>query len=700
LQEASATGRGEATARGEWIAIAALVVLALLLRLWNLGFLGLVADEGHQALAVQGILAHGYPLLPSDTIYLRGLPFLYAEALVARIVGVTPLALRLPSAIFGALSVALVFALARRMWGSRVAFIAAGITAFSLWELEMSRYARMYTLLQLSFLGAALAFYRGYMTPDSRARPLAFAWAALAILTHQLGLLILGWFVLPLALPPGNRPRDLHGRGLLRLFAPAAGLAVLWFVFHQIEGQLLIRGLTSPPGPDEARGSGVLATVLHFLQDHVLVPPFLLFFERLSADPGIVALAVAIAFLAALPSLAALVRPGRRLESLWALALLGLVFANQIGLGLSVLVAYWIFVPDARQALRRSPLLPAIIGAAVLALTWAGYIAARPEARDPGWGGPRPVLEVLFGYPPVGSRVLSWFMAGWPVMTGIVLVTFAVMITRFVHDRRRTACLALPGFVILLLVAGCLPREMYNESRYHFHLYPFVLIGFAVAVDVLARGVADGIDTFTAILGQSFRTKPLATALLSALFALAGSPDLAPGAIALFVNRDYTTPVDPVRAVLSWRPYATFHQDHEGPALRVRAELAPGDRVVVSGPTYWASIYYYYLSGRVDYAVTEKADRLYRDGQVTHHVTGIPCINSPAGLAAMLEAERDHRVWILGDLNLLSRSNRHFSPEMKQALSALLLPPLYLGRDHDTVVARRDALSDRAGSSP
>jgi hypothetical protein len=79
-------------------------------------------------------------------------------------------------------------------------------------------------------------------------------------------------------------------------------------------------------------------------------------------------------------------------------------------------------------------------------------------------------------------------------------------------------------------------------------------------------------------------------------------------------------------------------------------------------------------------------------------VTGVRCLITPAELAAMLTAEADHRIWFLGDLNLLSESNRHFSPEMKQALAALLLPPLYLGRDHDTVVARRDPAAVTAGS--
>jgi MFS family permease len=472
---------------------------------------------------------------------------------------------------------------------------------------------------------------------------------------------------------------------------PVLALGALWLVFHQIEGRLLIRGLEPAPMPGVApHAPGVLGQAHHFLHDHLLVPPFLLALERRSTDPGVVGLALGILTVSALAVLPGLVRPGKRLLGLGALVVLALAFANLIGFALAVLAILLVLFPGAAAAIRQRPLWPAFAGSLALAVLWGGFLIFQPAARDPGFGGPRPIAEVLGGYPPVAQRVLSWFLAGWPVMTLVVLITLAAMLIRFSADRRRTSSLLLPGFVILPLLATCISREIHNESRYHFHMYPFILIGFAVAIDLAARVVAEGLDSLTAILGQSFRTKPLATGLLATLFALAGSPDLAPGAIALFVSRDYTTPVDPIRSVLSWRPYATFHQDHEGPALHVLAELAPGDRVVVSGPTYWASIYDYYLGGRVNYAVTERPERLLKDGHVVHHVTGARCITSPAELDSMLAAESSHRIWILGDLNLLRNTNRHFSPPMKRALARLLLPPLFLGRDHDTVVARLD----------
>jgi hypothetical protein len=688
-----ASASGAAMSSAERLGIAGMLLVAFGLRLWNLGSLGLVGDEGHQALAVAGILKYGYPLVPAGTIYLRGGPYLYVEALFAALGGgVSPLTLRLPSALFGTLAILMVFLLARLLKGPRVAFIAAFLTACSLWELEMSRYARMYTLLQLAYLGTAWAFVRGYVRGELRARLLTFAWAALAILTHQLGLFVLCWFALPLALPPESLPADLRqGRGKLRLLTPVLALGAFWLVYHQIQARLLIRGLASAPSPSVAPPApGFLGQAHEFLHDHVLVPPFLLALERRSTDPAVVGLALGILTVSAMVVLPGLIRPGKRLLTLGALVVLALAFANLIGFALAVIAILMVLFPGAAAAIRQRPLWPAFAGSLALAILWSGFLIFQPAARDPGWGGPRPIAEVLGGYPPVAQRVLSWFLAGWPVMTVVVLITLAAMLIRFCADRRRTSSLLLPGLVILPLIATCLSREIHNESRYHFHMYPFILIAFAVAIDLAARAVAEGLDTLTAILGQSFRTKPLATGLLAVLFALAGSPDLAPGAIALFVSRDYTTPVDPIRSVLSWRPYATFHQDHEGPALHVRAELAPGDLVVVSGPTYWTSIYDYYLGGRVNFAVTERPERLFRNGHVVHHVTGVRCLTSPAELDSMLVAESGHRIWILGDLNLLGNTNRHFTPPMKQVLTKLLLPPLYLGRDHITVVSRLD----------
>ena len=82
--------------RSLWI-LGAIVVVAAVLRLWRLGALGIVSDEDLSILAVDGILAHGYPLLPSGMIYLRLGWFGYLIAASAAAFGHEEFWLRLPA---------------------------------------------------------------------------------------------------------------------------------------------------------------------------------------------------------------------------------------------------------------------------------------------------------------------------------------------------------------------------------------------------------------------------------------------------------------------------------------------------------------------------------------------------------------------------------------------------------------------------
>ena len=699
---------GSSGVSAERIALGMLLVVALGLRLVNLGKLGLVADEGHQALAVEGILAHGVPVVPSGNIYLRGGPFLYAEAAAAALDRVSEFTLRLPAALFGVLAVWFTFLYGRLLFGRRVGWIAALLAAFSLWELEMSRYARMYTLLQWSFLGTAIFVYTGYLRGVRRHRPIAWAFAALACVVHHLGLFALLALAVPLFLPAGVLPADLHGRGKLRFLVPAVLVAVFWAAFHHFESGLMVRAHARVSGPAafEPSVSTFADPVLGTVRENFLVPPFLLAIERLHPDRVMIALALALALACALPALRALLAPGRRLKALWALAILGASFLNLFLVAIGLAAVYPVVFAGAREDLRRRPLGAALAGSAALAVFWTVYLLIHPEARDPGWGGPRPIATVLFGYPPLKARVLDWFLVGWPLMTWLVIATFVILLIRFVADRRRVHGLYACALVILPLLATSVTREIYNESRYHFHVYPFTLTLFAVAVEALIRGASAVVDVLGAILGSASRlpgalgARRWGSAIATVLILLAVSPDIAPGSLRLLIDRDYSTPIDPVRAILSWRPYATFHQDHKGPALHVKAELGPEDRVIVAGPTYWLSIYHFYLGGRVDYAVSEKSDAGRGPGPVRHHITGVRCLVTPEELDQMLAAEAHHRLWIFGDLNLLAPESRHFSPPMKARLTELCRPIVVLGRDRNTFVSRREpALSPAAMST-
>ncbi len=669
-----------------WLVVIALTAVALILRLHDLGRLGLIADEGHQALAVEGVLATGVPLVPSGNIYLRGGPFIYCEALVCALSGVTEWGLRLPAAIFGALAVILVFIYSRMLFGRRTGLIAAFLMAFSVWELSLSRYARMYTLLALAFLAFAAAFYRGYLAGGSRRdRWLAFLAGAVAVATHQLGIFALLFYAVPLFVsPPAATSPDRSPRRTLSLLLPVIALAILWFGFHRYEARLLMRETPSVPSATatvEADGPAA-----RLVKTYLLVPPVLLPLEIRAEDPGIVLGAALLAAVAAAAIILALRRPGRRLRALWALGIVAAAFLNLIGLALGLVLAYMILLRGGRRDLGKRPLGPALAATLILAGYWLLYVILHPQLLETSWGARRSTADVLLGYPPVAERALSWFIQAWPIPSLLVGITIVVLLVRFAADRRRGGDLFAVAALLLPLLAITATREIHNESRYHFHLYPFIVTLLAAALAVAGRAIGAILDVGAALLGHAFRFRPLVEGALVVALAVLISPDLAPRQIATVVGGDYATPRDPIRSILSWEPYARFHQDHKDPAAFVAARLTAGDRVLVVGPPYWSSIYDYYM-GQVDYVVSERTEDFGGWIPVRHHITGARRVVTLADLEQILAAERGHRLWVFSDLNVLAPDNSYFSPDMKARLLEIAAPPVHLGRDGVTCVA-------------
>ncbi|HEV7214232.1 MAG TPA: glycosyltransferase family 39 protein, partial [Chloroflexota bacterium] len=122
------------------MALVAILLLAAALRIWQLGALppGLNHDEGVNALDVERIIGGWHPIfLPANNG--REALFMYSQAIVGAVLGVSPATLRLTAALWGILTVALTFGLGRRWYGSRVGLLAAGLLAVAFWHVVLSR---------------------------------------------------------------------------------------------------------------------------------------------------------------------------------------------------------------------------------------------------------------------------------------------------------------------------------------------------------------------------------------------------------------------------------------------------------------------------------------------------------------------------------------------------------------------------------
>lgn len=135
-----------------------LIIAAAVPRLYNLGEQGFYMDEETTAFASRAILNGNEAQMPSGMPYRRALPHSWLNSVSARILGADKeLSYRLPGAIFGILTVPLIFFLARPYVGTSVAFLAALLLAFSEWHIITSRQARMYAPFLFFYIACAFS---------------------------------------------------------------------------------------------------------------------------------------------------------------------------------------------------------------------------------------------------------------------------------------------------------------------------------------------------------------------------------------------------------------------------------------------------------------------------------------------------------------------------------------------------------------
>jgi len=218
-----------ARALPEWWPLAALIVLAAVLRLATLDLQSFWYDEAFTPVHV---------LHPSLWATLRSVvhsentpPLWYAIAWAdSRVLGTGEVALRLPSALAGIATVPVAWAIGRELTGRRATAIAAAafvtVNPLLVWY---SQEARAYGLFVLLAAVAMLCFLRALRTP-TRGRMAAFALAgSLALLSHYFAVFLLIPMVIWLAWDSSRRRAALPAIAVLAL----VGLALLPLISAQ-----------------------------------------------------------------------------------------------------------------------------------------------------------------------------------------------------------------------------------------------------------------------------------------------------------------------------------------------------------------------------------------------------------------------------------------------------------------------------------
>ena len=653
------------------IVLTVLVIIGWWLRVRHLEQLGLVADEGNQVLAVRGILEHGVPKVDSGRLYVRGLPFLYAEAAAAKLFGLNEWSLRIPAVLFSVLELLAAYWLGAALFGRRVGLLTAILMTFSIWEIELARYARFYTAFQLLYTVSLSCFFRGFLLHQRGYKAWFLAAALLTFSFHELGVMLAACFLIPLF--SGSLTE--RTKWLFALSMPA--LVGMWAAYRAILKPL--RGIEDAVLLNEAQhpAAGPLRQVAAAIAGRLNVPDFSVGRDVAQAHPGWL-LGVGLMALAATVYLVYHgMRDWRAWRVLFAVAMVWSAFLHQFGLVLVLWVVYVSLFALTARSLIEPPLRVVYGVSGVCLFFWLAVLGRQGPVT------PSRIVDVLFGYPNVYQYFLSWFVKGWPVMTGVLAVGSFWLAARWNARRAALAPLFVLGaFYLPVILTGFLRNDFY-EARYTFHLYPLMVI-------IVAATASEAWSRLARAIHLRGRGKRAALASVLGVVALLASQDADPrGALAVSA-RTYRSAKDPIRGSLNWKWYARFHQDYKSPSLYVKARLAPGDRVVTLGPPHKVAIYYYYV-GRVDYSVEEQPKayqfRL-RNGALMDHVTGSEIIQDQVGLKKVLEGEPGHGVWLLADRMLLVEGNHLFSEPMKAYLRSLAAHPDYVGLDGQTFAVK------------
>jgi 4-amino-4-deoxy-L-arabinose transferase-like glycosyltransferase len=138
--------------------VIALTVIAFLLRIYRVGFLSLWVDEYVHAVRAEGFI-HGRPLFADDN---NGILLTVFVALSYLVFGVTEFAARLPSVIFGAFLIPLLYFLGKLLFNKEIGLVAAFLGTISLYEIFWSRVSRNYASFAFAYLLLAITFYLAF----------------------------------------------------------------------------------------------------------------------------------------------------------------------------------------------------------------------------------------------------------------------------------------------------------------------------------------------------------------------------------------------------------------------------------------------------------------------------------------------------------------------------------------------------------
>lgn len=457
------------------------VVIAVLIGVWartaGLEISALAIDEYFFVESVRRIIDTGLPAFETGGYYIRGLLIQYLTVPSVLLTGSDELGVRLPSVVFGLATVLVAYFYGRRIFGRQWALVLVVLLLLSSWQVEFSRFGRMYSGFQLVTLAMLLTLYdvmgkarglRLYLPPL-----LCFV----ALLTHELAISLLPLLFLPYVAPG---VADRFGTRRRQLVYAAALLPAMFAALIQNMLNFRLLGVTDRLPADYAHmGDGL-----------ILYPSFP--FWHFGAAPA-QNLVVGLAWLALVAGGAWFLYRRGRIGTSTAVAvvclaaavahflviavLVGLVLASRYGIPLSI---------------RQHPMATKLtLGAAAASAAWVGVagwitygVGSREWIASTGSTVFRQAARRTFVWPDPGPSVIDAWLAELPILAIVLAVALLIQLGLRGRDSLPDV-FRNPAFIIayFVLFLGLFDPQ-FSVTRYTFFIYP-------IALTVLVQSVRD-----------------------------------------------------------------------------------------------------------------------------------------------------------------------------------------------------------------
>jgi 4-amino-4-deoxy-L-arabinose transferase-like glycosyltransferase len=140
-----------------------IIIFGGLLRIYDLSSRPFLADEGISTMAAIDVSKTGYPpITPGGGTYWRSIFHTSTMAGFFQLFGISVFVARLPSVIFGTLTILLIYYFGKKLMNWKVGLISSFLLSINVLAIDLSREARMYSIFQFFYLLSLFFFYMGF----------------------------------------------------------------------------------------------------------------------------------------------------------------------------------------------------------------------------------------------------------------------------------------------------------------------------------------------------------------------------------------------------------------------------------------------------------------------------------------------------------------------------------------------------------